>query len=297
MKQISLSLWGRRIAALVYLVTTSFTVQANPSEISVLGSDLERAEHSDSARDSMRRRPTQHEMVLSIQSVEGDANGTVASKGVLIQRYINSRTYRSSGIGDSRFSDQTGTYRFTNPAHNVAIEYLADSGSNERIVTKYQFERANFGRFERRILGTGITLKGQFSYAPTQLPEVSHLAESSHNGLTVAVNILAASSAQVPKGQYPERALVLQRYYDDARYTAVGFGPATIPHSGTFQYQKVSANVAIEQTTQVTDYFTLPFVMVYFYETPTSGVWYQDFGDGLIKFSGIFSTFQTTEGQ
>lgn len=236
-----------------------------------------------------------YEMLLSLQQIEGDVQNSQASRGVIIQRYSKRNRYQSEGIGDPKHVSQQGDYRFKRESRTSAIEYLKDEHSGQSAVTKYEFIRPNFGLFERRLVNSGIVIKGQFSLVSTQLPAEQHLAEESHNNLSVAVNILAAQSEQVPSGQYPERALVLQRYYDDGRYDAIGYGPQAIPHKGTYSYQKVSAHVAIEQTMQTTDYFTLPFVMVYFYETPTSGTWYQDFGDGLIRFSGIFSTFPTTK--
>jgi hypothetical protein len=73
--------------------------------------------------------------------------------------------------------------------------------------------------------------------------------------------------------------------------TLKGFGPGNIDSVGTYSYKKISAHSAVEVVTQVSDFFSLPYTMVYTYDTPTSGIWFQNFADGLILFSGTFNSF------
>ncbi|NTS78741.1 hypothetical protein HR060_18015 [Catenovulum sp. SM1970] len=233
------------------------------------------------------------DMVLSIQSVENDVQGLLPTQGVIIQTYANRRHFSAQGLGGANHVDAEGDYRFRKTGTAKAVEHIKDIVNDRQYVTYYQFETKSFGTFTREDKNSDIVIKGQFSLTDVLTDDANALAESDHNGLTVAVNITQAHSDFVPEGFYPERALVLQSYSEDNTYSAIGFGPAAVPHYGTYSYQRVSANVAVEQTVQVTDSFTLPFIMVYFYNSPTSGVWYQDFGNGTIKFSGIFSTYQT----
>lgn len=238
---------------------------------------------------------TGKDMVLSVQSLEAAQPELYASQGVIIQQYTDSHRFSQYGVGDDKHQDGQGHYRFHRTGIATAIVKTFDEVTGNNFVTRYRFESENFGRFQRESRDGLVKISGQFSLADSQLNASEHLAEASHDGLTVAVNITDGESTVVPKGYYPDRALVLQSYNADGTYSASGFGPAAIPHSGTYTYTKVSANVAVEQTIQVTDNFTLPFTMVYFYHTPTSGTWYQDFGHGTIKFSGVFSTYVTTQ--
>lgn len=237
------------------------------------------------------------DMVLSIQQSTAAADSAVPTQGVIVQSYNSRRNFSAYGVGGSNHLDAAGQYKYRKTGVASAIEKTIDHNSGQRFTTRYQFSAKNFGTFTRHNSDHSISLAGQFSISPSNAQSDEQLAEDNHNGLTVAVNITQAQSSVVPKGYYPDRALVLQHYNNDGTYTAEGFGPAAIPHSGTYSYQKVSANVAVEQTIQVTDSFTLPFTMVYFYHTPTSGSWYQDFGNGTIKFSGVFSTHVTQSAE
>ena len=88
-----------------------------------------------------------------------------------------------------------------------------------------------------------------------------------------------------------KKGLALQLYNQDGTFTIKGFGPKTLNSTGTYRYKKVSANTAEEEAIQITDLFTLPYTMVYTFETPTSGTWFQSLGNGFIKFHGTFDTF------
>lgn len=233
------------------------------------------------------------DMVLSIQSSSSSNDIAVPTQGVIVQSYSNRRHFSAYGIGGQNHLEAEGRYKYRKTGIASAIEKTIDQNSGQNFITHYNFESENFGSFNRYNADRSITLSGQFSVSASNTPSDQQLAEDNHHGLTVAVNITHGESSAVPKGYYPDRALVLQHYNSDGTYTADGFGPATIAHSGTYSYEKVSANVAVEQTIQVTADFTLPFTMVYFYHTPTSGRWYQDFGNGTIKFSGVFSTYVT----
>lgn len=243
------------------------------------------------------RNLTNQDIVLSIQQSSGPDNGTVPSQGVIVQSYSSRSNYSAFGVGGANHLDASGHYRYRKTGVASAIEKTFDNNSGLRFTTHYHFDTKDFGSFTRHNGDGSITLSGQFSISPSNAASENQLAEDDHHGLTVAVNITNGESSAVPKGYYPDRALVLQHYNEDGSYTAEGFGPATIPHFGTYSYQKVSANVAVEQTIQDMGSYKVPFTMVYFYHTATSGSWYQDFGNGTIKFSGVFSTYETPNAE
>lgn len=249
--------------------------------------------YSHSLRSLAPRTLIGQDMVLSIQSSSSTGDISAPTQGVIVQNYSSRRNFSAYGIGGENHLDRAGRYKYRKTGIASAIEKTFDQNSGQNFVTHYTFESPNFGSFNRYNSDRSISLSGQFSVSASNTVADQQLAEDNHHGLTVAVNITHGESSAVPKGYYPDRALVLQHYNSDGTYTADGFGPATIAHSGTYSYEKVSANVAVEQTIQVTADFTLPFTMVYFYHTPTSGRWYQDFGNGTIKFSGVFSTYVT----
>lgn len=236
---------------------------------------------------------TNKKMVLSIQAVEGNNIDLYPTQGIIVQEYNSPSAFSVRGIGGANHSTGNGNYKYYKKGINIAVEKTADHVNNSSFITRYNFSTPTFGTFIRQNSDKTVTISGQFSLSANTPSASEDIAEKNHHNLTVAVNVIQGDSLTVPKGYYPDRALVLQRYKEDGTYSAIGFGPATIPHGGTYQYEKVSANVAIEQTIQVGETFKTPFTMVYFYNTPTSGTWYQDFGNGMIKFSGIFSTYQT----
>jgi len=236
---------------------------------------------------------TNKKMVLSIQAVEGNNIDLYPTQGIIVQEYNSPSAFSVRGIGGANHSIGDGNYKYYKKGINMAVETTVDHVNDSRFTTHYNFSTPTFGTFIRQNSDETVTTSGQFSLSAKTPSVTEDIAEENHHNLTVAVNVIQGDSLVVSKGYYPDRALVLQRYKEDGTYSAIGFGPATTPHGGTYQYEKVSANVAIEQTIQVGETFKTPFTMVYFYNTPTSGTWYQDFGNGMIKFSGIFSTYQT----
>jgi hypothetical protein len=112
-------------------------------------------------------------------------------------------------------------------------------------------------------------------------------------GTTIALTIDKSLSDVVPIDQLPRNALVMQTYLADGTMTFKGYGQKTIDSRGTYTYTKLGPNVAIEETLQTSDKLPspYPYKMLFIFESPHSGRWYQNFGDGLIYFSGTFNSF------
>ena len=89
---------------------------------------------------------------------------------------------------------------------------------------------------------------------------------------------------------YPKKGIAIQTYAQDGTFLIKGYGPLTLDSHGTYNYKKISANTAVEESMQVSNLFTLPYTMVYTFETPTSGTWFQNLGNGFITFTGTFET-------
>lgn len=232
-------------------------------------------------------------MVLQIENIDTELTDRVPSQGVIVQQYYDQHSYTTYGLGGKNHYESSGRYHYKKTSNITAAEKTTDVVTGDMFTTQYLFENKNSGTWQRKSKNNDIKLSGHFMLSAIDTPESMQLAEEDHNGLTVSINILNAESALIPKEYFPSRAVVLQSYNKDGTYSATGFGPSAIDHHGTYDYQKISANVAIEQTIQIAESITAPYTLVYFYHTPTSGSWYQNFGNGTIIFSGIFSTFET----
>ena len=116
------------------------------------------------------------------------------------------------------------------------------------------------------------------------------MAPVTNAGLHVPLIIKSAVRPTCPQAasrRRPGAAKLCRRRHPELQ----GFGPGTLNSRGTYTYKRLSANTAVEETLQTSDFFSLPYTMVYTFKTANSGVWYQNFGNGLIRFSGTFDTF------
>ncbi len=232
-------------------------------------------------------------LVLQIEAAQSTDGTALPQQGVIVQSY-NAQTLNYRSVG-SNSGDGTAIYRYRLKRSNKAVEKQVDETTGQLYRTVYYFDSPTTGTWKRVSDNRAQVLSGSFILSDTETPTDKQTAPENHNGITVALSI-GDTASELPSGFFPEQGVVLQSYNSDGTYTALGFGPATINHFGTYSFEKVSANVAVEQTLQTADTdapFTLPFTMVYTFETPTSGTWYQNFGDGLIIFSGTFTTFET----
>lgn len=134
-------------------------------------------------------------------------------------------------------------------------------------------------------------------YAFTLTPTLSStttnaFALDSLAGYTMALTIDTTDSATVPAEHLPIDAIVMQSYLADGTLTFNGFGKNAINSKGTYTYSKISSNIAIEETLQISEQLPQPYTykMIYVFESENSGRWYQNFGNGLVYFSGNFKS-------
>lgn len=235
-------------------------------------------------------------MVLTIESLEGDNQAELPSTGVLVQRYRSHNELSFSIYGDSRVVEGQGTYRYKQRAKERATETMVDASTSDTITTRYRFTSATRGTWRRTWRDRSTVLSGSFVLNDSGSVAIHDTAPTSYADTTIALSILQSLSSTLPEGAFPGAGtVVLQEYNNDGSYQAKGFGPGTVDHAGTYTITKVAPNVILEETIQtIPDLnFTAPYTLIYIYETTYSGVWYQNFANGLIIFSGTFTRFPT----
>ena len=228
---------------------------------------------------------------LQIEKVS-PANATgVPNQGVIVKRYLARGQWTSQGAGGSGHKVTSGTYHLSRRGPNVMEDRSIEVGGQLHSTTTYTFDSLHSGTWAQTLSNGQQVLSGHFTTAPSQPSAPQMLAPATNAGLHVALIIKSALAPQLPPGAYPAAGLVLQTYAQDGTLTFQGFGPGNLNSKGTFTYKRLSANTAVEETVQTSDFFTLPYTMVYTFKTPNSGTWYQNFYNGLIQFSGTFDTF------
>ncbi|MGJ8679682.1 hypothetical protein [Paraglaciecola sp.] len=229
-----------------------------------------------------------------VLQVEHSVDSLYPSKGVVLQQYSDSRNMTYAGVGDTLHSEGSARYQYRRRGKSIASEKLTDDLTGEVVNTTFYFESISNGSFTRKDHDGDLIISGRFSLETTF---DESFAPDSYSGTTVVFSILHSASENIPDGGYPgQGTVVLQSYTAENTYDAVGFGPGTVAHHGVYQYEKISKNVVVEQTEQTIPSlgFTANYTMVYVYQTPYSGIWYQNFADGLIIFSGRFTTFTSS---
>jgi hypothetical protein len=241
--------------------------------------------------------PAPHELVgldlnLQIEKTEGPAAGSYPDQGVIVRRILPHGQWVSHGAGGPNHRDARGSSQWRRDGAHALVEITNDaSGPSAHSHISYEFDTPQSGRWAWRINQGQAVLSGSFTTAPSTPAADQQLAPATNAGLHVPLIIKAATSQQVPAGRFPTAGLVLQTYAGDGTLTFQGFGPGTLNSRGTYTFKRLSANTAVEETVQTSDFFTYPYTMVYTFKTANSGVWFQNFGNGLIYFSGTFDTF------
>ncbi|RYY74054.1 MAG: hypothetical protein EOO52_14355 [Gammaproteobacteria bacterium] len=237
------------------------------------------------------------EMVLQIEKTATNFLSGYPYKGAVVKHYNKDGKFTAQGTatmqGAVPDNQQAyfGTYKYQRTGTNTAVEKSINTSiNNTPFVVKYTFETDSSGKWEEDFGGGELKMSGSFTIVPSNLPPGQHLAPETKADVSVAL-IIKSTKSDLPADVYPTAGLVLQTYSQDGTLVLKGFGPSSVNSTGTYKYTKISANTAVEEVTQVSDYFTFPYTMVYTFETPTSGKWFQNFGDNLIKFSGAFDIF------
>lgn len=236
-------------------------------------------------------------VVLRIENAVTDYPSGFPFKGAVVKRFKRDGTFTalatSTQQGQAPDAPQTfyGTYKYQRTGLNTAIEKSIDvSVNNTPYTTKYTFETATSGTWEEDFGNGQIIFSGSFTLEPSSAPVQEHLAPITNAGLNVVLVITDATSATLPPDVYPKKGIALQTYAQDGSFLIKGYGPLTLDSHGTYSYKKISANTAVEEANQISPFFTQPYTMVYTFDTPTSGTWYQSLGNDWIKFSGTFVT-------
>jgi hypothetical protein len=216
----------------------------------------------------------------------------IAYKGVVVTEY-HKKSFKAQGTGTQHDNSDPakeyfeGSYKYKVVDCNTAVETASTTLPYSPRTTYLTFTSAHAGTWEQRLDKGRVTRSGKFSLVKTA---ADSLAPDSIAGLHVAL-VIKSTVSDLPPESYPRAGLVLQTYKDDGSMTFAGTGPGTIHSIGTYSYKKVSPNTGVEETVQTSDFFSLPYTMVYTFETKNSGTWEQNFGNGLIKFSGTFDKF------
>jgi len=237
------------------------------------------------------------DVVLRIENAVTDYPSGYPFKGAVIKRFNRDGTFTAQATstqqGQAPDAPQTfyGTYKYQRTSFNTAIEKSIDASvNNTPYTTKYTFETATSGKWEENFGNGQIIFSGSFTLEPSNAPVQEHLAPTTNAGLNVVLFIKDATSATLPPDVYPKKGIALQTYAQDGSFLIKGYGPLTLDSHGTYNYKKISANTAVEEANQISPFFTQPYTMVYTFDTPTSGTWYQSLGNDWIKFTGTFVT-------
>ncbi len=229
---------------------------------------------------------------LQVENAVSRFGSSAPTQGVIVKKYRPEGSWTAQGSGGLNHKASYGSYQYLRTGADTAQDRSFDmSAAGTMSVINYTFDSATGGKWVQDIRHGETILSGRFSMVRSNAPAEQQLAPATNAGLHVAIIIKSAVSSSLPPDAYPRKGLVLQSYASDGTLTFLGFGPGTLNSRGTYTYKKVSANTAVEETVQTSDYFTLPYTMVYTFKTPTSGSWFQNFGNGMILFSGTFDTF------
>jgi hypothetical protein len=237
------------------------------------------------------------DLVLQIEHATSSFPGGYPYKGAVVKHYHRGGTFTAQGTGTmspaTPDSQQTfaGSFKYQRTGPATAIEQSIDvTVNNSPFRVKYTFTTDTSGTWEEDFDGGKLRLSGSFTMHPSDLPQQQHMAPTSLADTTVAL-IIKSTQSDLPTDVYPTAGLVVQSYAIDGSVLLKGFGPRTLDSTGTYKYTKVAPNTAVEEVTQVSPSFTLPYTMVYNFDTPSSGTWFQNLGDGLLLFWGTFDLF------
>lgn len=237
------------------------------------------------------------DLVLQIERSASSYSSGYPYKGAVVKHYNRNGKFTAQGTGTMQPGTPdnqqffAGGFKYQRTGVNTATEQGIDTTVNNTAFTvKYTFVTASSGTWEEDFDNGKLKLSGSFKLVPTNLPEEQHLAPSSIADNTVAL-IIKSTKSDLPANVYPTGGLAVQAYAIDGSMFIKGTGPRTLDSTGTYKYTKVAPNTAVEEVTQVSPLFTLPYTMVYNFDTPNSGTWFQNLGDGLILFWGTFDLF------
>ncbi len=227
---------------------------------------------------------------LQIEKTKSGLPEGFATQGAVARTYATNGQWTEVGAGGPDHLPASGSYTYQPTGPDTAEERSVNpTFGGVASTTRFHFETPQQGSWEMDWNQQQIVFSGRFSLVNTAAAQ--ELAPTTIAGNHVALIIEQAISTKFPPGSFPQRGLVLQTYNKTGGVLLKGFGPGTVDSTGTYTYKKLSANTAVEEVAQVSQHFSYPYTMVYTFLTPTSGTWFQNFGNGLILFSGTFNLF------
>ena len=233
-------------------------------------------------------------LVLQVENLVSDTPDIYPSKGVIVQKYQNRTALTAENFGTLASGIQNLKYRYKRLGKTKAVEIVIEPTTGKTFTTHYEFNTPNHGTWVRTVADEPTKSTGHFMLSTGS--DTANLAPTGLSGLTVVLSVIAAHSETLPADSYPvPGSAILQSYHLDGSYFGRGFGLGTIDHEGSYSATLAAPNILVEQTMQTIPSlgFTAPYTMVYSFDTPYSGIWYQNFANGLITFSGHFTTFET----
>lgn len=238
------------------------------------------------------------DIVLQIENAVTNYTSGFPYKGAVVVNYKKDGTFSAQGYGtmkgnvDANQQTYAGTYHYSRTGFNTATEKAIDTSLQKPYTTKYIFETETSGKWEQNFDNGQILYTGSFTIVPHNPQTNNQFAPTNISGLTVALLITDATSTQLPPDVYGKRGFAMQSYLPNGTMTIKGFGKKMLDSTGTYTYTKISANIAVEEVMQTSNLFVWPYTMVYTFDTPTSGTWFQNLGDGILKFHGTFETVE-----
>lgn len=227
-----------------------------------------------------------HTMILTIDAGISDLKRRAPDRGIAVHQYITDVAVTVFGKGGKHHPEGEGSYQYSKTALDAGQEQgeLANTGQYQ---IDYQFLTSHSGTFEQSFSDNQSIIRGTFQLESAQ---ADIIAPDSLVGQVLALSLTSTTSKL--DGGYPQHAIFLQQY-QEATLTGTGYGQYSVDFEGKYQFERTSATTAVEVTEQTMNRAVYDYTMAFTFETPTTGTWLQNFGDGMIIFRGNFSLYQS----
>lgn len=227
-----------------------------------------------------------HTMILTIDAGISDLKRRAPDRGIAIHRYATDLAVTVLGKGGNNHPAGEGSYQYLKTAADAGQE-IGELVNTGQYKIDYQFLTSHSGTFEQSFTDNQNIIRGTFKLEDAQ-EEV--IAPNSLNGQVLALSLTSTTSNL--DGGYPQHAIFLQQYQEDT-LTGIGYGQYSVDFEGKYQFERTSATTAVELTEQTMNRTVYDYTMAFTFDTPTTGTWLQNFGDGMIIFRGNFTLYQS----
>lgn len=219
------------------------------------------------------------DITLSILSATSQAPDGYPTMGAVVQRYNADGSYSYQGAGGNFQLTGTGSYEYEKTGVNTAVENAMQSSDFFTLPysMEYTFSTPTSGTFVQHFAGGYIVFEGTFNTAAGDAEGHQQFAPAS---LEKASMLLLSQT----DGAY---SMEYQTFVDADNYRVKNsFGSKTA--AGQYVYTQLSANSAVEDSTQSDAAADESYVRVYTFNSPRSGLWQQIEKDSRAKSSGSF---------